>query len=107
MELITVRVIGTEKVKPPEVARIERANGSGVDNAYLYSRPTTFDDGRTVDTPRDGHLLLRAGHASPVPPRFSSSATRPFSCRPRTCARSPRTGTLSSGAAVRRSNSAP
>ena len=51
VELITVRVIGTE-----------RANGSGIDNAFLYSRPTTFDDGRTVDTPRYDRLQLKAGH---------------------------------------------
>ena len=62
VELITIRVIGTEKVKPLEVARIERANGAGIDNAFLYSRPTTFDDGRTVDTPRYDRLQLKAGH---------------------------------------------
>ena len=67
VELITVRVIGTEKVKPLEVARIERANGAGIDNAFLYSRPTTFDDGQTVDTPRYDRLQLRAGHRIPGP----------------------------------------
>ena len=67
VELITVRVIGTEKVKPLEVARIERANGAGIDSAYLYSRETTFDDGRTVDTPRYDRLQLRAGHRVPGP----------------------------------------
>ena len=67
VELITVRVIGTEKVKPLEVARIESANGSGIDNAFLYSRPTTFDDGRTVDTPRYDRLQLKAGHRIPGP----------------------------------------
>ncbi len=67
VELITVRVIGTEKVKPLEVARIERADGAGIDSAYLYSRETTFDDGRTVDTPRYDRLQLRAGHRIPGP----------------------------------------
>ena len=67
VELITVRVIGTEKVKPLEVARIERANGAGIDSAYLYSRETTFDDGRTVDTPRYDRLQLKAGHRVPGP----------------------------------------
>ena len=65
--LITVRVIGTEKVKPLVVTRIERANGSGIDNAYLYSRPTTFGDGRTVDTPRYHRLQLTAGRRIPSP----------------------------------------
>ena len=67
VELITIRVIGTEKVKPLEVARIEAANGTGIDGAFLYSRETTFDDGRTVDTPRYDRLRLKAGHRIPGP----------------------------------------
>ena len=67
VELITIRVIGTEKVKPLEVARIESANGAGIDDAFLYSRKTTFDDGRTVDTPRYDRLQLKAGHRIPGP----------------------------------------
>ena len=67
VELITIRVIGTEKVKPLEVARIESANGAGIDGAFLYSRKTTFDDGRTVDTPRYDRLQLKAGHRIPGP----------------------------------------
>ena len=54
--------IGIEKVKPLEVARIKRANGSGIDRTYLYSRPTTFDDGQTVDTPCYDRPQLRVGH---------------------------------------------
>ena len=91
VELITVRVIGTEKVKPLEVARIGSANGSGIDNAFLYSRPTTFDDGETVDTRRaTTGSSSRPGTASPAPP-FSSSTIRRFWCRPRTSARCRRT----------------
>ena len=88
VELITVRVIGTEKVTPLEVARIEAANGTGIDGAYLYSRETTFDDGQTVDTPRYDRLQLKAGHSIPgpavliqhnstilVPPQYLSEVT--------------------------------
>ena len=35
--------------------------------AYLYSRETTFDDGRTVDTPRYDRLQFKAGHCIPRP----------------------------------------
>ena len=67
VELITVRVIGTEEVTPLEVARIEAANGAGIEEAYLYARETTFDDGESVSTPRYDRLTLRAGHRVPGP----------------------------------------
>jgi N-methylhydantoinase A len=67
VELITVRVIGREDVTPLKVARIEKANGRGIAEALLYSRPTTFDDGATVDTPRYDRGRLRAGHRVPGP----------------------------------------
>ena len=67
VELITVRVIGTEEVTPLEVAKLEAANGLGIDEAYLYSRETTFDDGESVSTPRYDRLKLRAGHRVPGP----------------------------------------
>jgi N-methylhydantoinase A len=62
VELITVRVIGREDVVPLKVARIEKANGQNISDALLYSRPTTFDDGKTVDTPRYNRDHLKAGH---------------------------------------------
>lgn len=67
VELITVRVIGAEDVAPLKVARLEKANGMAVDGARLYSRPTTFDDGATVDTPRFDRDALKAGHRVPGP----------------------------------------
>jgi N-methylhydantoinase A len=62
VELITVRAIGREVVAPLKVARIDSADGHGVSDAFLYSRPTTFDDGQTVDTPRYSRDRLKAGH---------------------------------------------
>ena len=62
VELITVRVIGTEEVTPLEVAKLEAANGAGIEEAFLYSRETTFDDGESVSTPRYDRLRLKAGH---------------------------------------------
>jgi len=67
VELITIRVIGTDKVTPLQLARLEQANGSGIDAAFLYERKTTFDSGEVLDTPRYDRTLLRAGHAVPGP----------------------------------------
>jgi len=61
VELITVRVIGSEDVAPLKVARIDKAEGSDISGAFLYSRATTFDDGQSVDTPRYDRNRLRAG----------------------------------------------
>ena len=61
VELITVRVIGSEDVAPLKVARVDKADGSDISGAFLYSRPTTFDDGQTADTPRYDRNRLRAG----------------------------------------------
>jgi N-methylhydantoinase A len=62
VELITVRVIGREDVVPLKVARIDKASNGNIADALLYTRPTTFDDGKTVDTPRYDRNRLKAGH---------------------------------------------
>ncbi len=67
IELITIRVIGMEAVTPLKATRLDRANGAGVDGAFLFDRSTTFDDGRTLDTPRYDRDVLKAGHRIPGP----------------------------------------
>lgn len=67
VELITVRVIGTEQVEALRLPRLERANGASHEAALMYSRPTTFDDGSTLDTPRYDREALKAGHRVPGP----------------------------------------
>ena len=62
VELITVRVIGTDKVEALRLRRLDPANGASYRSALLYSRPTTFDDGATADTPRYDRAQLKAGH---------------------------------------------
>ena len=62
VELISVRVIGTDRIEPLRLRPLERANGASGDSAILYSRPTTFDDGATADTPRYDRGRLKAGH---------------------------------------------
>lgn len=61
VELITVRVIGSEDVAPLKVARIEKAEGRDISDAFLFSRQTTFDDGQSIDTPRYDRNRLKAG----------------------------------------------
>ena len=67
IELITIRVIGTEDVTPLKVAKLERANGASIDQTLLYTKSTTFDDGRTLETPRYDRDGLKAGHQVPGP----------------------------------------
>jgi len=67
VELITVRVIGREDVTPLKVAQIDKADGHTISDALLYSRPTTFDGGQTVNTPRYDRSRLKAGHRIPGP----------------------------------------
>ena len=62
VELITVRVIGTDRIEPLRLRALERANGASYESARMYSRPTTFDDGTTADTPRYDRGALKAGH---------------------------------------------
>ena len=62
VELITVRVIGREDVVPLKVAPIGTAADQDVAGALIYSRPTTFDDGQVLDTPRYDRGRLKAGH---------------------------------------------
>jgi N-methylhydantoinase A len=62
VELITIRVIGREDVIPLKMAPIDKVAGQNISDALLYSRPTTFDDGETLDTPRYDRGLLWAGH---------------------------------------------
>ena len=61
VELITIRVIGRETVAPLKVPPIGKQNGKGIAGALLYRRPTTFDDGQTLDTPRYDRGRLMAG----------------------------------------------
>ena len=67
VELITIRVISTEDVTPLKVGRLEKANGMAIDSALLYSRPTIFDGGATIETPRYDRGGLKAGHRVPGP----------------------------------------
>jgi len=57
-----VRVIGREDVVPLKVGAIGKATDDNIVAALLYTRPTTFDDGQVLDTPRYDRGRLKAGH---------------------------------------------
>ena len=62
VEVMTLRVIGVADVEPLRWPKLSAADGAAVDDARLYTRPTTFDGNHTLDTPRFDRLKLRAGH---------------------------------------------
>ena len=67
VELITVRVIGSAAVRRIEIPKIAPTDGSSIDRALMFVRVTTFDDGRTLDTPRYDRTKLFAGDKVPGP----------------------------------------
>ena len=62
VEIVTVRVIGTAKVEKLKWPRLQNGNGKTVDDAFMYDRPTIFDDGEVHITPRYNRDKLHAGY---------------------------------------------
>jgi len=60
VEIVTLRVVGVAEVKSLEWPKLATTDGAGIEDAYLFSRPTTFDDGQTLDAPRYARSKLRA-----------------------------------------------
>ena len=67
VELITLRAIGSAAVRRIEIPTIAPTDGSSIDRALMFVRPTTFDDGRTLETPRYDRTKLFAGDRVPGP----------------------------------------
>ncbi|MGE0005128.1 MAG: hydantoinase/oxoprolinase family protein [Parvibaculaceae bacterium] len=61
VELITLRAIGRAAVERLAIPKIKASDGSGIDRALMFVRPTTFDDGRVLETPRYDRGKLLAG----------------------------------------------
>lgn len=61
VEIITLRAIGSAAVRRIEIPKVDRTDGSSPDRALMFVRKTTFDDGRTLDTPRYDRKKLLAG----------------------------------------------
>ena len=67
VEIMTLRVIGVAAVEPLTWPKLKKAPAGAAKKktlqaAFMYSRKTTFDDGKTVDTPRYDRGKLLAGH---------------------------------------------
>jgi len=60
VELIALRGIGTAQSRRLTIPKIEKGSQEDIEMAYLFTRPTTFDDGSTVDTPRYDRVKLGA-----------------------------------------------
>ena len=61
VEVITLRVIGSASVPRIAIPKIAPIDGTSPDRALMFVRPTTFDDGRTLETPRYDRRRLLAG----------------------------------------------
>ncbi len=66
VEIMTLRVIGIASVEPmswPKVKKLPKGKSSKkcLEEAFLYNRKTTFDDGKTVNCPRYNRDKLLAG----------------------------------------------
>ncbi len=67
VELITLRAIGSAAVPRIKIPRIAQTDGSCIDRALMFVRPTTFDNGQTLETPRYDRGKLMAGDKVPGP----------------------------------------
>jgi len=61
VEVITLRAIATVQTEPLQWPPLDADKAHNPQDAVLYVRPTTFDDGQTVDTPRYARAKLKAG----------------------------------------------
>lgn len=61
VELITIRAIGSAVVTKIQIPKAGPPDAEGIARAFMFTRPTTFDNGETLDTPRYDRTKLRAG----------------------------------------------
>lgn len=60
VQMVTLRVIGTSSSDTLRLPPLEKGGLSNPPEAALYTRPTTFDDGQTIQTPRFDRMKLKA-----------------------------------------------
>ncbi len=88
IELITLRVIGMAPVDNLEWPALDKVKDDDPATAYLYTRETVFDSGKTHDTPRYARDKLSAGQridgpaviiqhnsTSLVPPNYAATVS--------------------------------
>jgi N-methylhydantoinase A len=61
VQMVTLRVIGTSHSDTLRLPPLEKGGRNNPSEAALYARPTTFDDGQTIQTPRFDRMKLKAG----------------------------------------------
>jgi N-methylhydantoinase A len=61
VQLVTLRVIGTSTSDTLRLPPLPKGGRTNPSEAALYARPTTFDDGQTLQTPRFDRMKLKAG----------------------------------------------
>ncbi|MBB3190262.1 hydantoinase/oxoprolinase family protein [Halomonas cerina] len=62
VELVTLRVVGESQSTKLAWKPLASAEGGGLEEAFMYERETTFDDGTTHMTPRYDRSKLLCGH---------------------------------------------
>lgn len=67
VELITLRAIGTAAARRIQIPTIKETDGSSPDRALMFVRPTIFDNGQTLETPRYDRGKLLSGDVIPGP----------------------------------------
>lgn len=60
VQMVTLRVIGSSRSDTLRLPLLDKGGRRNPSEAALYARPTTFDDGETIQTPRFDRLKLRA-----------------------------------------------
>lgn len=61
VQVVTLRVIGTSSSDTLRLPPLPKGGRNNPSEAALYARPTTFDDGQTIPTPRYDRMKLKAG----------------------------------------------
>ena len=61
VQVVTLRVIGTSASDMLRLPPLPKGGRNNPSEAALYARPTTFDDGQTIPTPRYDRMKLKAG----------------------------------------------
>lgn len=67
VELVTLRVIGNAESRKLDWPLSEEAGSDDLAGAFMYQRPTVFDDGQECMTPRYNRKALKAGQQIPGP----------------------------------------
>ena len=60
VQMVTLRVIGSSRSDTLRLPVLDKGGRRNPSEAALYARPTTFDSGETIQTPRFDRLKLRA-----------------------------------------------